>query len=71
MPYKNIRDLPTKTKVLPIAAQKIWLNVFNYTYTKTKNEEEAARKAWAAVERTYAKNENGSWVKLKNQIRKE
>ena len=73
MPYKTHADLPESVKnVLPEHAQEIYLEAFNsardqYDEPKERRgdssrEETAHRVAWAAVKRTYQKDdESGTW----------
>ena len=58
MPYNKIEDLPDNVKILPKAAQQIWLRVFNETLMKYKNENTAIRIAWTAVKNKYEKVED-------------
>jgi len=76
MPYKTIEDLPERVqKNIPRGAQKIYLEAFNHAWDQykdpkdrddpTSTQEETAHKiAWAAVKRTYMKDQAGKWVKI-------
>lgn len=71
MPYKSVDDLPDNiTNVLPIVAQRIWLEAFNRGYYKfDSNENRARRYAWGAVKNAgYNKSSNGKWKKLRDQL---
>jgi len=73
MPYKTNADLPESVKnVLPEHAQKIYLEAFNNAWEQydegealrgnNSREETAQRVAWAAVKRTYQKDDkSGTW----------
>ncbi len=73
MPYPNLRDLPDSVRShLPAHAQEIYKEAFNnawqeYADSKQRREEasreETAHKvAWAAVKRSYHKDdETGKW----------
>jgi len=73
MPYKTNADLPESVKnVLPEHAQKIYLEAFNNAWEQyderearrgnNSREETAHRVAWAAVKRTYQKDDkSGTW----------
>lgn len=60
MPYKDIKELPTSIKKLPIGAQKIFKSAFNASYKK-HGEERAFKIAWVAVKRRF-KRVDGKWV---------
>lgn len=61
MPYKSIEELPSKVKkVLPKAAQKLFMEVFNAAFNKY-GEEKAFKIAWAAVKKRFKKKGN-RWV---------
>ncbi|MCG2585215.1 ChaB family protein [Massilia sp. TS11] len=65
MPYANISDLPASVQhVLPVHAQKIYLEAFNHAFYEYHGREERAhRVAWAAVKKRYRKDvARGSWV---------
>ena len=73
MPYKTNADLPESVKnVLPEHAQEIYLEAYNSAWDQYKEpkerrgdssrEETAYRVAWAAVKRTYQKDDkSGTW----------
>lgn len=75
MPYKNEKDLPASVqKNLPEHAKEIYLKAFNNAWDEYKNpedrigdtsrEETAHKVAWAAVKKTYEKDEkSGEWKK--------
>jgi cation transport regulator len=74
MAYESIEELPVGVRnVLPEHAQEIYKEAFNHAYEEYANpekrrgeesqEEVASKVAWAAVERGYAKNEDGKWQK--------
>ena len=66
MPYQSNDDLPASVRShLPPHAQDIYREAFNHAFAAhagdPRQEEAAHRIAWAAVKRTYVK-ENGTWV---------
>ena len=64
MPYSSNADLPDSVKNhLPEHAQSIYRKVFNSALEQYKEESQAARVAWSAVEKEYKKDENGKWVR--------
>jgi cation transport regulator len=74
MPYKSITELPKGVQhVLPEHAQEIYKEAFNHASIEYADaskrrsneslEETASRVAWAAVERTYTKDQTGTWRK--------
>ena len=66
MPYSKVSDLPDSVKNnIPIEAQRIWLNAFNFAYSKKWDESRCAKYAWGSVSRRFHKNKEGEWVKLK------
>lgn len=68
MPYKSVKELPPQIKVLPPAAQRIWLRVFN-TAIKTNSEEVAFKIAWSVVKQQYTKV-GDNWIKRKSPARR-
>lgn len=64
-PYKNTSDLPDNVKnVLPVEAQRQWMEVFNSIYKKTRGNEDRARKgAWSVIKRNWKKGPEGKWIK--------
>ncbi|WP_317203410.1 ChaB family protein [Janthinobacterium sp.] len=78
MPYQNRSELPDSVlNVLPVHAQDIYLEAFNHAWDEYADEhkrrdqetrEETAHKvAWAAVKKTYKKNEeSGKWQAKKS-----
>lgn len=73
MPYEKLSDLPDPVKDnLPTHAQEIFLAAYNSAFDEwDKDQTEAPREvyannvAWAAVKRTYHKNDAGEWVEKK------
>jgi cation transport regulator len=62
MPYATTADLPDRVKThLPQHAQEIFRAAFNNALGEYKDEERAFRVAWSAVERDYAKGDDGRW----------
>lgn len=73
MPYKTASSLPESVRnVLPLPAQKIYLEVYNNAWQNyaspakrreaASREETAARVAWAAVKKKFVKDEKtGQW----------
>ncbi len=58
-------------KVLPKAAQSIWVSAFNSSWEGTCKERSdrdacASRIAWAAVKKSFHKNKQGEWVRSSN-----
>jgi cation transport regulator len=73
MPYETIEDLPDSVKDnLPKHAREIYKEAYNSAWEQYKDpddrrgdasrEETAHRVAWAAVKKTYEKD-NGRWTK--------
>jgi len=63
-PYNSISDLSDPVRnALPVAAQHIFINAFNSSYAKDKDEKKAFRVAWGAVKTYYKKGTDGKWVK--------
>jgi cation transport regulator len=74
MPYKSTQDLPARVRNnLPAHAQEIYKEAFNSAWDQydepeerrgdATREETAHRVAWAAVKKTYRKdNRIGEWV---------
>jgi cation transport regulator len=74
MPYQKTDELPESVRDnLPKHAQKIYQAAFNSAWAQydepkerrddASREEVAHRVAWAAVKKSYTKNERGEWVK--------
>ncbi len=74
MPYKSISDLPDSVRDnLPKHAQEIYQEAYNSAWDEyadpadrrgdDSREEVSHQVAWAAVKKSYHKNEDGSWVK--------
>ena len=65
MPYKELTDLPEGVRnSLPKHAQEIYQAAYNHAWEEYRhNEERAHRVAWAAVKKSYKKNEKtGQWT---------
>ncbi len=65
MPYAKKTDLPESVRhALPSHAQDIYKQAFNAAWDEYGHDESRAhRVAWGAVERSYRKNSDGTWVK--------
>lgn len=69
MPYNSVDELPKPVKDnLPESAQKVYVAAFNSAWTGTCKDDSnkdqcAARVAWGAVKRDYAKDDKGNWAK--------
>jgi cation transport regulator len=74
MPYHKVKELPDPVRGnLPRHAQEIYQAAYNNAWDEYKDPEdregdasrdETARKvAWAAVKKSYKKNDEGNWVK--------
>ena len=74
MPYERLSALPESvTNVLPKHAQEIYLAAFNSAWDQyddpeeregdASREETSHKVAWAAVKKSYRKNDDGRWVK--------
>ena len=74
MPYDNINDLPKNIRNhLPKHAQEIFKEAFNNAWEEykepkdrkgnTSREETSFKVAWAAVKKTYHKEDSGNWTK--------
>ena len=65
MPYATRTDLPDSVKDnLPAHAQDIYKEAFNSAWEQYGHDEPRAhRVAWGAVERSYHKNDDGTWVR--------
>ena len=70
MPYDTIADLPQNLQdILPIHAQEIFQAAFNASEESTcrnRDDKETCSNAiaWAAVKRSYEKNDAGEWVEI-------
>jgi len=79
MPYNQVSDLPASVKDhLPEHAQEIFMRAFNSAWQEYKDsdkrmgsasqEETAFRIAWAAVKKTYSKDEiTGQWKRTRSK----
>jgi len=56
------------TGSLPAEGKKIYEAVYQEYKDKKLSDAEAAQRAWDAVEKVYKKDENGKWVKIKQNI---
>lgn len=66
MPYKSIGELPESVRVhLLKHAQDIYKSAYNSAWEEYEHDEERAhRVAWAAVKKSYQKDEeSGRWIK--------
>lgn len=66
MPYKSIGELPESVREhLPKHAQDIYKSAYNSAWEEYEHDEERAhRVAWAAVKKSYQKDEeSGRWIK--------
>jgi len=63
MPYNSVKDLPPSVKkVLPVSGQKLFLQVFNKEFAKTKGDETMSfRVAWGVVKKQF-KKKGTKWV---------
>ena len=68
MPYRNIEALPESVKVLPVEAQRLFLEVVNSALEQYDGDEEKAfAAAWAAVKKRWKKEDN-HWVRRGSAI---
>jgi len=58
-PYSNIKQLPKSVKVLPLEGQKLWIEIFNKSFSK--GEGYARKVAWATIKEHYKKGILGKW----------
>lgn len=64
MPYRTNDELPAPVRhVLPEHAQDIYREAFNHAFAAYGDDGMAARIAWTAVKRSYAKIDN-AWVPI-------
>jgi cation transport regulator len=72
MPYDK-SNIPDRIKMLPTQAQDIWVEAFNSAYKEYPDDEERCNKiAWGAVSNAdYKKDEEGKWVKAKEELKEE
>ncbi len=78
MPYKDVKELPESVQnALPEHAKEIYQEAFNSAWDQyarpesrkgnATREETAHKVAWAAVKKTYEKNEkSGRWEKKRD-----
>jgi cation transport regulator len=68
MPYAKRAELPDSVQDnLPAHAQGIYKEAFNSAWEEYDHDEERAHRiAWGAVKKSYHKNDNGKWVKNKD-----
>lgn len=60
MPYKNVKQIDSRVrKVLPVAAQRIYMKAYNASMNKPVVNRH--RIAWAAVKQKYKKGKGGKW----------
>ncbi len=67
MPYNKLTELPDSVRdSLPKHAQEIYQAAYNNAWAEYHHDEERAhRVAWAAVKKSYQKNEKtGRWVAI-------
>jgi cation transport regulator len=65
MPYNSNSDLPESVRTaLPPAAQSIFRHTVNGQMERGLAEERAFASAWAAVKRSYVKDDDGTWRKI-------
>lgn len=68
MPYTTIGQLPKAVKDnLPKHARNIWMSAYNAAVQQGHDESSCAAIAWAAVEKSYSKDEAGKWVHKHDQ----
>lgn len=61
MPY-SLNNKPEFLNKLPKQAQRIFINAFNSSYEKNKNDEIATKTAWSAIKKAgFSKNKDGIW----------
>ncbi len=66
MPYDSIRELPDSVRDhLPKHAQEIYKSAYNNAWDEYDHDEERAHSvAWAAVKKSYKKDDqSGRWIK--------
>lgn len=70
MPYSSLKELPDGVRrVLPSAAQQLWLRTFNAVFEDTGDEDSARQAAWGNVkEAGYSKGNDGKWHKAEAEI---
>lgn len=62
MPYNSTKELPASVRVLPAAAQRVFLAAFNSAYAKV-GEERAFKVGWGAVKNAGWHKRGEEWVK--------
>jgi len=66
MPYKSLTELPESVQeALPKHGQEIYQAAFNSAEEQYDDESRMHATAWSAVKNVYYKNDNGNWVKQK------
>jgi cation transport regulator len=70
VPYATNADLPeTVRRVLPAAAQAVFRNVWNSTFSDTESEERSFRAAWSTLRRQgWEPDEDGMWHKVEKRV---
>ena len=58
-PYSNINQLPKSVRVLPLEGQKLWIEIFNKSFSK--GEGYARKVAWVTIKEHYRKGILGKW----------
>jgi len=70
MPYNSIDELPENVRnTLDEHLQKIWMNIFNYIYNKSGDEEKAFKYAWGVVNKI--RNKKGGDANMSDEGKKE
>jgi cation transport regulator ChaB len=68
VPYRSIEELPESVKVLPVEAQRLFLEVVNSALEQYDgNEEKSFATAWIAVKKRW-KKEDDRWVRRGSEI---
>ncbi|MCK5236315.1 MAG: ChaB family protein [Deltaproteobacteria bacterium] len=65
MPFNSVSELPDTTRGLPIGAKNIYMKAFNSAFEQATGDDKditATKIAWAAVKRSY-KKENDKWIR--------
>jgi cation transport regulator ChaB len=61
--YDTVDELPDTVKVLPVAAQIIFLKTFNSSIEHGHTTEDAFNTSWAIINKSYKVNKTGKWIK--------